>query len=738
MKKTLSLLLLYVCFVSAKSLYATDNPVILGNIAPNLLRIQINSGGSYCIYRWINSVWQKQFYAENSHLFAIKIGNTVFTSGGAMTLPDAGYFIPFSGVNLLSFTDIQDIDTPITSGTNQEVTKQFTGVYNGQVFSVTIKITYNTSAPYYLIKHATIDATNIPSDTPIIFAYGWDTFVNISDAGFAHIVPDIFGLNDNLTVENRYLTTAQVQQLRMVGASNSTGSGSLIAFFPIGRDFDRAFSATPYEVGHCFNIPNLVPGSGTSAGDESQYMFQFGPFDGAMFPENDNAQGVGYDNIPAGQITEIKTGVTFTASLDGELDYFWNNQKNLTANIGDNVSLNLNYLSYNASALNNIGFRVDHTGLQIRSGGCTASGFLGGTTACAVGSEFYQLSGASVASLGTATIEVPVNITRAGQWVIDGNSISNMTQTLPLGSPAILTVATTVSLENNTASSICPGDSVKFTVKYPDAIIAANNVTVNLTYSGDVSVYSVKPSSVTIPAGQNSATFTVIAAPKVTNRYTTTITLSGTNQEFAAIAMPSSVQITVYPTYNDTIRASICLGETYTQYNFNETPTQTGISYYSQNWSTSDFCDSIVSLQLTTHPVYEEYISAEINEDEFYTVGDYQYNKTDKYVVPLQTKEGCDSIIYLNLSVIYYPCYTAFSPFNKDGINDYFMEGYKIQVFNRQGALIYETKTPEQQARGWDGKNDNGKDVEPGMYFYILYNMSGKPQLKNSVEVLKQ
>jgi gliding motility-associated-like protein len=66
------------------------------------------------------------------------------------------------------------------------------------------------------------------------------------------------------------------------------------------------------------------------------------------------------------------------------------------------------------------------------------------------------------------------------------------------------------------------------------------------------------------------------------------------------------------------------------------------------------------------------------------------------------------------------------------------MTGFKIQVFNRYGALIYQTKTFEEQELGWDGRNINGQNVEPGVYFYILYNSSGKPRIKSSVEILKR
>ncbi len=540
MKRILLLLILSLGFLPTTLYAQIDNQVILGDVSPNQLKIQINSGGNYCVYRWLNNSWNQQFYSQYSHLFAIKIGDTTFTSGriGTSThLPDAGSLM--TGVNIAAFNSIVDVGTPVTSGVIQEMTKRFTGTYNGNSFTVTLKITYNTSAPDYFIKHVTVDATNIPVGTPITLAYGWDTYVNISDAGYAYILPDIFSLNDNLSVENRYLTTEQMQSLRMVGARNNTGNGAFIAFFTIGRDFDRGYSSNHYNQGYCFNVPTLTPGAGgdtgfggTSASAASQYMFQFGPFSGGR----DNGTGVGYDNIPAGTITTIETGLTFTAALHGELDYFWNGVKNYTANIGDNVTLNLNYTCHSPVLLTDVGFRVNHTGLQI-SGACTSSGFAGGTSNCTSGNEFYQLNGASVAAMGTGAVSIPVNIVRAGKWVVDGNSISNMTQTLPLGSQAILTVNTTVSLSDNSAVVLSVNNnSHLFTVKFPDAVVANEDVTVNINYSGDISDFSFLPSSVVIPAGQNSATFTVTAASDATNGSSIIVILSGTNKEFATIA----------------------------------------------------------------------------------------------------------------------------------------------------------------------------------------------------------
>ena len=200
----------------------------------------------------------------------------------------------------------------------------------------------------------------------------------------------------------------------------------------------------------------------------------------------------------------------------------------------------------------------------------------------------------------------------------------------------------------------------------------------------------------------------------------------------------STLNLTIKPSYYDTINVAICLDESYNNYGFNIIPTLPGFFTHTQTHQATNFCDSTIILQLTVNPIYNVYITDTIYEDEFYTVGSNKYNTPGLHIAHLQSHDGCDSVVNLNLHMINYPPeITAFSPFNYDGVNDYFMPGFNVQVFNQYGALIYETKTEEQQKLGWDGKNTSGKNVEPGLYFYILYNSTNKPIIKSSIEVLK-
>lgn len=55
----------------------------------------------------------------------------------------------------------------------------------------------------------------------------------------------------------------------------------------------------------------------------------------------------------------------------------------------------------------------------------------------------------------------------------------------------------------------------------------------------------------------------------------------------------------------------------------------------------------------------------------------------------------------------------VFSP-NADGMNDVFMNGFEIEVVDRNGLLIYKGNN------GWDGRR-NGDPVDPDTYFYLVY-----------------
>jgi hypothetical protein len=63
-------------------------------------------------------------------------------------------------------------------------------------------------------------------------------------------------------------------------------------------------------------------------------------------------------------------------------------------------------------------------------------------------------------------------------------------------------------------------------------------------------------------------------------------------------------------------------------------------------------CDSTVTMKLKVQPVYEQYIHDSICSDQYVTVNGVKYNQPlDNYLIMLKTVNGCDSAIYLTLTI---------------------------------------------------------------------------------------
>jgi gliding motility-associated-like protein len=103
----------------------------------------------------------------------------------------------------------------------------------------------------------------------------------------------------------------------------------------------------------------------------------------------------------------------------------------------------------------------------------------------------------------------------------------------------------------------------------------------------------------------------------------------------------------------------ICDGESY----------EVGTSSYSTSGDYMDIitssvgCDSFVYLSLVVNDVYEVFLDELICNDESYEVGINSFNQTGTYTVPLQSVAGCDSIVQLNLTT--HPCELSFASAEK-------------------------------------------------------------------------
>ena len=232
------------------------------------------------------------------------------------------------------------------------------------------------------------------------------------------------------------------------------------------------------------------------------------------------------------------------------------------------------------------------------------------------------------------------------------------------------------------------------------------------------------------------------------------------------------LNLTVNDSYNDTIEAIICKGETYTDYGFSNDKD----GYYIHSGQTYLGCDSIITLHLLTNESKHDTIRSEICQGERYSENNFSETESGEYVRSLQTYLGCDSIVYLLLTV--YPSYNdtiydtikdgdnyqkynfheqlegiytqylltsqgcdsivtlnleldkeaklwmanAFTPRDNNNNRYYAIPQTEdvvlvsFKIFDRQGTLLWET---DDITQGWDGKY-KGEFVQQGAYVYLV------------------
>ena len=109
-----------------------------------------------------------------------------------------------------------------------------------------------------------------------------------------------------------------------------------------------------------------------------------------------------------------------------------------------------------------------------------------------------------------------------------------------------------------------------------------------------------------------------------------------------------TLNLTVLPTYAQTIEATICQGESYI---FNgQTYTVTG--QYTAALQTINGCDSIVTLNLTVTPLQTETIDETICYGETFTYNGQTYSQTGTYTTVVEGEDGaCNTEVTINLVV---------------------------------------------------------------------------------------
>lgn len=115
-----------------------------------------------------------------------------------------------------------------------------------------------------------------------------------------------------------------------------------------------------------------------------------------------------------------------------------------------------------------------------------------------------------------------------------------------------------------------------------------------------------------------------------------------------------TIEIVIHSNADTIIKDTICLGDTYTKYGFNisaDTTKIPGLHYDSLKLETVQYgCDSIVYLQLTVRDSIKSlfYDTACIE----YVWNNVTYNASGSYKQVLQSIDGCDSVVTLNLNIV--------------------------------------------------------------------------------------
>ena len=108
-----------------------------------------------------------------------------------------------------------------------------------------------------------------------------------------------------------------------------------------------------------------------------------------------------------------------------------------------------------------------------------------------------------------------------------------------------------------------------------------------------------------------------------------------------------TLNLTVNPNYVTTLTETICQGQTYMSGGVSHTMSGT----YTYNLQTFKGCDSTVVLNLTVNPIQSTVLTETICQGQSFTTGGVSHTMSGIYIYNLQTYQGCDSTVTLNLTV---------------------------------------------------------------------------------------
>ena len=200
------------------------------------------------------------------------------------------------------------------------------------------------------------------------------------------------------------------------------------------------------------------------------------------------------------------------------------------------------------------------------------------------------------------------------------------------------------------------------------------------------------------------------------------------------------LELIVNPIYNDTIYAQRC-GIAYDDNNFYET--ESGI--YTQYLQTINGCDSIVTLNLDVWDLFTDSLYVEMYSGDVYNAHGFSESSTGDYVQVYTDVNGCDSTYFLHLDVINLKFPNVVTA-NGDGINDvfeiiglldntYFSET-ELSIYTRHGRRVYLKENIKHESEFWSPAATNSPS---GTYFF-RFKAQGKTRIfdfNGTIEVLR-
>lgn len=202
------------------------------------------------------------------------------------------------------------------------------------------------------------------------------------------------------------------------------------------------------------------------------------------------------------------------------------------------------------------------------------------------------------------------------------------------------------------------------------------------------------------------------------------------------------LNLSVAPITYDTITRRICQNESYKDADFNVAVNQpSGKSYYTVEKMNEDGCKSYLTLALQVDSVYQVSLMEEYEEGVAYNQNGFNIENVmpnASYRLETHSDNGCDSIVTIYFRQIstnegvkepttFIP--TAFTPHFEDDMNDHFMPGYEVYIYDRYGNLVCHSED------GWDGTY-RGEVATAGVYVYVVIMKDGEKR-KGTIEVVK-